>query len=99
MKVTKAVSGNRMEAVVEGKIDAITAPQLEAELSGQLNGITELIIDFGAVEYISSAGLRTLLYLRQMLGEANGTLTVRNVPPIVMNIFEVTDFNNIIKII
>ena len=99
MKITKAVSGNRMEAVVEGKIDAITAPQLEAELSGQLNGITELVIDFGAVEYISSAGLRTLLYLRQMLGEVNGTLTVRNVPPIVMNIFEVTDFNNIIKII
>ena len=99
MKVTKAVSGNRMEAVVEGKIDAITAPQLEAELSGQLNGITELVIDFGAVEYISSAGLRTLLYLRQMLGEVNGTLAVRNVPRIVMNIFEVTDFHNIIKII
>ena len=99
MKVTKTVSGNRMEAVVEGKIDAITAPQLEAEPSGQLNGITELIIDFGAVEYISSAGLRTLLYLRQMLGEVNGTLAVRNVPRIVMNIFEVTDFHNIIKII
>ena len=99
MKVTKTVGGNRMEAVVEGKIDAITAPQLEAELSGQLNGITELVIDFGAVEYISSAGLRTLLYLRQMLGEVNGTLAVRNVPRIVMNIFEVTDFHNIIKII
>ena len=99
MKVTKTVNGNRMEAVVEGKIDAVTAPRLEAEIAGQLEGITELDIDFGAVEYISSAGLRTLLYFQQTLEEVNGALTVRNVPKIVMTIFEVTDFTDVITIV
>ena len=99
MEIKKVKNAEVLELALAGRLDTTTAPQLEAELSGQLNGITELVIDFGAVEYISSAGLRTLLYLRQTLGEVNGTLAVRNVPRIVMNIFEVTDFHNIIKII
>lgn len=99
MKVTKTINGSRLEAAVEGKIDAVTSPLLEEEIAGQLEGITELDIDFGAVEYISSAGLRTLLYFQQLLEEANGTLTVRNVPKIVMTIFEVTDFTDVLTIV
>ena len=99
MKVTKTINGSRLEAAVEGKIDAVTSPLLEEEIAGQLEGITELDIDFGAVEYISSAGLRTLLYFQQLLEEVNGTLTVRNVPKIVMTIFEVTDFTDVLTIV
>lgn len=84
MKVTKTVSGSRMGLAVERKIDAVSAPMLEAEIAGQLEGITEPDIDFGAVEYISSAVLHTLLYFQQTLDEVNGTLTVRNVPRIAM---------------
>ena len=99
MKATKTVSGSRMELALEGKLDALTAPKLEDEIAGELAGITELDIDFSQVEYISSAGLRTLLFFHQTLDAANGSLTVRNVPRIVMNIFEVTGFQNIIQIV
>lgn len=99
MKVNKIISDSRMELALEGKLDAVTAPKFEAEISAQLDGITELDIDIGAVEYISSAGLRALLYLQQTMEEKSGILTVRNVPEVVMNIFEITGFNNIIKIV
>ena len=98
MNVRKAVSGNRMELVLEGKFDAATAPKFEAEIAGQLEGITDLTIDIGAIEYISSAGLRSLLFLRQTLDEAHGSMTVRNVPEIVKSIFEVTGFYEFIKV-
>ena len=99
MKVTKTVNGNRMDVKPEGKINALTAPEFENEIAGYLEGITDLNFDFSAVDYISSACLRTLLYFRQILEEVNGTLTVRNVPPIVMDVFEATDFGSIITIL
>ena len=99
MNMEKTINGNRMELALEGKIDAVTAPKFEAEVSEQLDGITELDIDLRDVEYISSAGLRALLYLQQMLDEVDGTLTVRNVPEVVMSVFEVTGFDDIVKVV
>ena len=99
MKVNKIVSGNRMELALEGKFDAVSAPKFEAEITECLDGITELDIDLSAIEYISSAGLRALLFLQQTLNEVEGTMTVRNVPEVVMNIFEITGFTGIIKVV
>ena len=99
MKINKTVTGNRMELALEGKFDAVSAPAFETEISGQLEGIRELEIDLSGIEYISSAGLRALLFLHQTLEEAGGSMTVRNVPGIVMSIFEVTGFNEIITIV
>ena len=99
MNIKRTVSGSRMELALEGKLDAVTAPKFEAEITEQLDKNTELDIDLSAVEYISSAGLRALLYLQQTLEEKNGTLTVRNVPEVIMHVFEVTGFSNIISIV
>ena len=97
MNVKKTVTGNRMDLVLEGKFDAVSAPAFENEISGELEGITELDIDLNAVEYISSAGLRALLFLQQTMDEVEGKMTVRNVPEIVKGIFEITGFSEIIK--
>ena len=99
MKINQTISKNRMELSVEGRLDALTAPEFEAEISAQLEGITELDIDLGALEYISSAGLRALLYLQQTMDEKKGTLTVRRVPEVIMSIFELTGFDDIIRIV
>ena len=99
MNIKRTVSGSRMELALEGKLDAVTAPKFEAEIIEHLDKNTELDIDLSAVEYISSAGLRALLYLQQTLEEKNGTLTVRNVPEVIMHVFEVTGFSNIISIV
>lgn len=99
MTVSKNIIGSRMELTLAGKFDAVSAPNFEAEITSLLDGIRELIIDIGAVEYISSAGLRTLLYLLQTMNSAGGTMAVRNVPEVIMNIFEVTNFTDFIKVI
>ena len=99
MNVKRTVSGSRMELALEGKFDAVSAPKFETEIAGCLDGITELDIDLGGVEYISSAGLRALLFLQQTMDEVEGTLTVRNVPAVVMSIFEITGFTGIVKVV
>ena len=98
MKVKKTVNGNRMELMLTGKFDAVSAPKFETEIAGELEGITALAVDMSEVEYISSAGLRALLYLQQTMDEVDGTMTVSRVPEIVMQIFEVTGFNEIIAV-
>lgn len=97
MKVDKVCKENRLEVAVSGKLDAISSPKFEEEIAGQLEGITELTIDLGGVEYLSSAGLRALLYLHQLMCD-QGRMVIRNVPPVVKDIFELTGFQEIVEI-
>lgn len=87
-----------MEIELEGKFDAVSAPKFEAEISEELSGITAVDIDMSQVEYISSAGLRTLLFIQQTLDEVQGRLTVKNVPEIVACVFEATGFGDFITV-
>lgn len=89
--------GSKIEITLNGKFDAVSAPKFEQEISTQLDGITELMIDMGGVEYISSAGLRALLFLQQTMDE-QGKMVVRNVPEVVKDVFEVTEFDKFITI-
>ena len=56
MTIDKKLEGTKLEITLEGRLDTITAPTLEEELKRALDGITELVFDFGKLEYISSAG-------------------------------------------
>lgn len=97
MNTVKNINGNRMDVTVKGKLDAVSAPQFEADITGALDGIEELVIDMSGVEYISSAGLRALLYLQQIMSE-QGRMVIRNVPPIVRDIFELTAFYDVVAV-
>lgn len=97
MKIEKTQLGDRLEVAVNGKLDAVSAPQFEEEVASSLEGVRELVIDIAEVEYLSSAGLRALLYLQQLMSE-QGQLIIRNVPPIVQDIFELTGFTEIVTI-
>lgn len=99
MNVKKTINSNRMELALEGKFDAVSAPNFESEISGCLDGITELDIDLAGVEYISSAGLRALLFLQQTMDEVEGTMTIRNVSEVVMSIFEITGFTDVVNVV
>jgi anti-sigma B factor antagonist len=82
---------------LEGRLDTITAPQLEQELKAVLEETKELVLDFAGLSYISSAGLRVLLWAQKAIGEES-TMTVRNVDDAVMDIFDVTGFSEILTI-
>ena len=97
MIVDKQLTGNKLEVAVTGRVDTTTAPQLEEEIKESLDGVTELIIDFSGVEYISSAGLRVLLSCQKTMN-SQGTMVMTGVRESVMEIFEVTGFSDILTI-
>ena len=97
MTITTSREGEKMQIVLEGRLDTTTAPQLEVELKRSISGITELIFDFAGLEYISSAGLRVLLAAQKVMNK-QGSLTIRTVNSVVMEVFEITGFVDILTI-
>ena len=97
LNITKKLDGKTLSVVPEGRLDTTTAPQLEQELKASLDGVTELILDFDKLDYISSAGLRVLLSTQKAMNKQGG-MTIRSVNETVMEIFEVTGFSDILTI-
>jgi len=96
MNIIKKQEGTTLIVSPEGRLDTVTAPQLEGELRTAVNGISELVFDLGKLEYVSSAGLRVLLSAQKVMNR-QGSMTIRNVKPEIMEIFEVTGFVDINK--
>jgi len=97
MKIEKKLNGSSLEVAVEGRLDTMTAPELEKELKDCLKGVKELIFDFGKLEYVSSAGLRVLLIAQRSM-EYGGKMWVRNANELIREVFEVTGFADIITV-
>ena len=98
MTIEKKVNGNALEIALEGRLDTMTAPELEAELNQSLGSVDTLTLDFSKLEYISSAGLRVLLSAHKAMS-AKGGMKVTNVNEIVQEVFEVTGFADILNIV
>ena len=97
LNTTKTIENGRAEFRLEGRLDTVTAPQFEAELKESLEGVSSLVLDFGDLEYISSAGLRVLLSAQKTIS-GHGEMKVINVNETIMEIFEVTGFSDILTI-
>lgn len=97
MKIENTKNGAALVLKVTGRLDTTTAPELEAALKDSLEGITDLTFDFADLEYISSAGLRVLLIAIKKMN-AQGTLVVKNANELVMEVFEVTGFKDLMTI-
>ena len=97
MTITKTQNGTALTLALEGRLDTMTSPDLEAELNKSLAGADSLTLDFSKLDYISSAGLRVLLSAHKLMS-ARGGLKVTNVNEIVREVFEVTGFADILTI-
>lgn len=97
MIITSELNGKELNIKLEGRLDTMTAPELEQELKGKLEGVNNLIIDMSDLEYISSAGLRTLLFAKREL-YGKGTVKVTGANDMVMEVFEVTGFVDILDV-
>lgn len=97
MDILKTREGGKLILAPDGRLDTNTAPQLEAEIKDALTGVTELVLDFSRLEYLSSAGLRVIL-MAQKLMNAQGKMTVCHANDIIMEVFEVTGFIDILTI-
>ena len=97
MTIEKKQNGTELTITLAGRLDTTTAPQLEAELKTSLDGIETLVLDFAALDYLSSAGLRVLLAAQKVMNK-QGEMIVRNVNDTIAEIFEMTGFADILTI-
>ena len=98
MKIEKKMDGSNMSIALEGRLDTMTAPLLESEIQGKLDGVAELQFDFDKLVYISSAGLRVLLSAQKVMNK-QGKMFIKNVCDEIKEIFEVTGFSDILTVV
>ena len=97
MQINKTLNGDALTIAITGRVDTLTAPQLDSEIQGKLDGVKSLVIDLKNVEYISSAGLRIFLAAQKVMNK-QGSMVVKNASSAIKEIFEVTGFCDILTI-
>jgi len=89
---------NRTTVILKlsGRLDTANAPLLEQKIKQWGNEITEMILDFENLDYISSMGLRVLLNAKKSSTEKKRQFIIKKVSPSVREVFELTGFVNLV---
>jgi anti-anti-sigma factor len=83
---------------VSGRIDSVTAPELESTLLGLIQaGQKNLVVNLGAVDYISSAGLKALLAALMKVRKAipPGNVVISEITPDMKESFDLVGFDRL----
>lgn len=97
MTISKQLNGGELTVVPQGRLDTVTAPELESAIKCEIGSIESLVLDLGQLDYISSAGLRVLLSAQKTMSTKGGMI-VKNANETITEIFEVTGFSDILDI-
>lgn len=97
MNIEKNLNGKTLTLEIGGRLDTITAPQLEKVVDESLVDISSLVIDMKNLEYISSAGLRVILKAQKAMNSL-GSMKLVNVNDMIMDVFDITGFLDILSI-
>lgn len=97
MQVTVTTDGTISTLTLEGRLDTSTSPIFETEIRKVLSTTTELYLDLKDLEYVSSSGLRIFLMSQKTMNR-RGKMVVKNVNEIVLEIFKVTGFIDILTV-
>ena len=97
LNIKKTIENGKAAFALEGRLDTVTAPDLEKAFNESLAGVTELTLDFEKLEYISSAGLRVLLSAQKVMNK-QGQMKITHVNATITEIFEVTGFSDILTV-
>ncbi len=97
LEINKKQEGSTLVFALKGSLDTLTSPDLQAELDKGFDGVDELIFDFSDLSYISSSGLRTMLYAWKAMRE-KGQMKIIHVSEILHEVFEVTGLTELLTI-
>ena len=98
MEVKFNKQDSSLTVTISGNIDTVTAPELDSKLQENISDVKDLVLDFAAVDYISSAGLRVILMANQQMEDVDGNLTIKNVNEDVSDVFEMTGFDSLLNL-
>ena len=97
MTIEKILNDKAATLVVGGRLDTLTAPELEKEIDSIVGGLQELTFDLTGLEYVSSAGLRVILKAQKIMN-AQGSMKLIGVNDSIMEVFDITGFLDILTI-
>ncbi|MBP1537526.1 MAG: STAS domain-containing protein [Ruminococcus sp.] len=98
MTVNKITNAGKTTLQVEGRVDTVTAPELEKAVNAAAEDTDTLVLDCEKLVYISSAGLRVLLSTHKLMTKKKGTFELINIGDDIMEIFSITGFAQILNI-
>lgn len=91
---------NKTMVVLSGRLDTTNADKFQQDIAPLMQGdAPDIEIDCTDMEYTSSQGLRMFLMLQKRVTARKGNLVMRNMKPNVKEVFDITGFSNIIRII
>ena len=99
MRITSKAANDAAVLVIEGRLDAKTAPDAQTHFIQTIDGgERKVVIDLARVDYVSSAGLRVLLIAAKRLKAAGGELRICNLNDLVAEVFELSGFSTIFAV-
>ena len=97
MKIDVNKNGNVLTINPFGRLDTSTSPELQAVVSENIDGVTDLTFDLKQLDYLSSAGLRVLMSTQKIMNK-QGEMRLINVNEDVMDIFDMTGLTDVFDI-
>ncbi len=97
MTINVKKDGEKLILAPEGRIDTVTSPEFSKSIDDNIEGVKDLVIDLEKLDYISSAGLRVLLTTQKNMNKV-GTMKLINVNDVIMDVFNITGFVDILTI-
>jgi len=94
---TRTIDDIRIVAIA-GNLDSTTSPEAQKALDAVIPGARSVALDFTALDYISSAGLRVLLGAAKQLRVSGGTLRMFGLNQSVKEVFEISGFSSILSV-
>ena len=98
LSIEKKLEGKALTVIIEGSLNTSTSPILDEEITPELETVKELILDLKRVPYVSSAGVRLLLTLSQIMESNGGTLKLVNVGEDIVDLLNTLGFLDILTI-
>ena len=99
MDIKENKTADTVDLIISGRLDTSTAPQLEARLKESCKGMKNMVLDLKDIEYISSAGLRSILVAHKLMEGVGGKMSVRSPSAFCQQVFEATGLQSVLNVI
>ena len=91
--------GDTLTLYLKDRLDTKTSPIVQKAVEPLLDGVVHLKVDMEELNYISSAGLRVVLYMLQEMEDRNGDMELYNVNEVIRDVFGITGLMDVLTII
>ena len=96
LTIAKHRIDDNLVITLEGRLDSTNSQELMDTINNSLQGVTDLVIDLEKLEYMSSAGLRVMLFAQKTMNK-QGSMIVRNASELVRSVFDITGMDSVIN--